>query len=229
MSNHIQSMLCLSTVHIKPETMIRLQEGDFEWLVSYRKEHPSDSDTVYGAFVLAGDISLEEGNPEIADIPEDLLQVLNYADAFHCAWIMFDVDEDEIGELPTYRSEWDAAIFCPQPDIKPEAKEQPQQNTVVHYMYRDGSNYKLWFEEILHGSMSDAEMASFESKHAEECFYPAKLGLPAPTFVSEGYAAYDDDPDCHEFCGLERTDLAATVELSVQDFVKKFPDAACGF
>ena len=73
----------------------------------YRKEHPNNSDEVYGAFINLADINLDEGSSDVRDVPEDLLMVLNYADSFDVHWIMFDCDADEIGELPTYRESWD--------------------------------------------------------------------------------------------------------------------------
>lgn len=101
MSDHIHKMLCLSTSHVKMETMRRLQDGDFDWLVSYRKEAPTDPELVFGAFVCADSIDVENSG-DTEDIPEDLMEVLHYADAFDCKWIMFDVDGDTIGDLPTY-------------------------------------------------------------------------------------------------------------------------------
>lgn len=107
MGEYIQKMLSLSTVHVMPETLERIQAGAFDWLICYRKEHPNNSDEVYGAFINLADINLDEGSSDVRDVPEDLLMVLNYADSFDVHWIMFDCDADEIGELCTYRESWD--------------------------------------------------------------------------------------------------------------------------
>lgn len=107
----IHNMLCLSTVHVKPETMRALEENRYNWLPSYRKINPFNTEESYGTFVLVGDMD-PQSEEDTADIPEDLQIVLNYADAFGCTWIMFDADEDEIGELPMYRDEWDRAVFA---------------------------------------------------------------------------------------------------------------------
>lgn len=101
MSDHVEQMLCLSTAHVRPETMSRLCTGDFDWLPSYRKEDPRDPEDIYGVFVLAGDISLES-EAETADIPDDLLTVLEYAHRIGAEWIMFDGIRDMIDELPTF-------------------------------------------------------------------------------------------------------------------------------
>ena len=219
MANNIQNMLCLSTVHIKPETLENLQEGNYVHLTSYRKEHPADSEEVYGAFVYVPSVCLEEGSEELEDIPEDLRIVLNYADSFNCQWLMFDCDEEEIGELPAYRSEWDEECFG-----NPPAPEVEEENTLVHYMYRDASNYKLAISVVIRGRLPEADMIAFNEEHGEDYFYPAKLGLDASNFVSAGYAAYDDDPDFHEFCYLEYSTSPANAELTVEEFVKKFPE-----
>lgn len=121
--NNIQKMLCLSTVHVKPDTLQRLQTGDFEWLISYRKEHPSDNEEVYGAFVLVSDITLEAA-AEISDVPEDLLHVLRFAHMHSCSWAMFDCDEEEISELPAYRREWDKELFRNPPEYKEEESDE---------------------------------------------------------------------------------------------------------
>ena len=104
----IYRMLACCTSHVRPETMRRLKEEDFEWLVSYRKEHPADTETVYGVFVPAFDLDISEDSLEAEDIPEDLLMLLRYAEAAGCYWIMLDIDEEELPGLKTYRDEWKA-------------------------------------------------------------------------------------------------------------------------
>ena len=101
-------MLACCTSHLRPETIKRLEDGDFEWLVGYRMEYPGDTETVYGVFVPALDLNISDCSPEIMDIPEDLLMLLQYADKVGYDWIMLDADEEEIPELQTYLDEWKA-------------------------------------------------------------------------------------------------------------------------
>lgn len=96
------------------------------------------------------------------------------------------------------------------------------QNTLVHYMYRDASNYKIGQSEIVSGVLSDKEIKSFNKKNEGKIFYPAKLGFSAETFADLGYQPYDDDPDFHEFCWLQKTEKAPTKSMDVHQFVKLF-------
>lgn len=182
---------------------------------------------VEDAIVLAGDKNLVDGGEEIADIPEDLLQVLRYADSRDCDWVMFDCDAEEIGDLPTYREEWDKYLGYeadPAEDSRAE-KEELQENTRVHYMYRDASNYKIGLDEILQGRLTENNMKTFNKKQEGINFHPAELGFNAETFVDLGYDPHEDDPDCHEFCWLEYTTERATVSnLTIEEFVDRFPD-----
>ena len=107
MDELIEKILSISTSHIKPETMRRLETNDFEWLVSYRKPNPRDDSESFGAFVLITDLDLDSSS-ETADIPKELLNVLRYAESFDCAWVMFDCDAPVCGDLPTYDFDWEA-------------------------------------------------------------------------------------------------------------------------
>ena len=111
MENHVCSMLCLSTVHIKPDTLQRLEDDDFEWLVSYKKASSAEPCESYGVFVLICDTDVRGGH-DMSDIPEDLITVLLYAVSNGCDWVMFDRDEEEVAALPQYRKEWNAERFC---------------------------------------------------------------------------------------------------------------------
>jgi hypothetical protein len=92
-------------------------------------------------------------------------------------------------------------------------------NTELNYMYRDASNYKLHFTEVLKGSVSDEEVESFNADYGDIWFYPGKIGLNADTFVDIGYKAYEDDPNWHELLYLKTTEKEPTVELSVDAFI----------
>ena len=79
----IRSFLTLSTAHITRETSDLLTEKGY----SYGE---------YGHFIWAG-------GPQ-ANVSGDLLDVINYARANWCAYVLLDRDGDTIDELPTY--EW---------------------------------------------------------------------------------------------------------------------------
>ena len=95
-------------------------------------------------------------------------------------------------------------------------------NTKLEYMYRDGANYKMFAEAVLPGTLSPAETAEILKQTRDEIFpdchyfYPGNIGLPAPTCASEGYDAYDDDPDWHELLNLSATDEEPTTEITAE-------------
>ena len=102
-----------------------------------------------------------------------------------------------------------------------------KKNTKVYYIYRDGANYKLHFSVILSGEISEDVWKKLEDAVCLDEFYPAKLGLPADTFVTQGYAEYPDDPDNHEIMYWESTDQKPTVNCSAEDFVNCLLNGAC--
>lgn len=102
-----------------------------------------------------------------------------------------------------------------------------QPNTRVDYMYRDGANYKLHLHEVVSGRVpaADTEPGWMERdgiKGDPERFYPAEIGFDSSTFTSEGYQPYDDDPDCHELCGVCYTDEEPTVGMTAEELVVAF-------
>lgn len=100
-------------------------------------------------------------------------------------------------------------------------------NTEVRYIYRDGANYKLHFSVILSGEISEDVWEKLDNTVYLDEFYPAKLGLPDDTFVTQGYAEYPDDPDNHEIIGWELTDKEPTVDCTAEDFVRSLLNGAC--
>ena len=104
----ISSMVALSSAHVRPATMVQLQNGCFDWLPSFRKEDYVTHES-YGAFIHTGKGTMEciGGN---AGIPEDLRDVLSYASEQDAEWVVLDRDADEDGSLPTYHSMWNGVI-----------------------------------------------------------------------------------------------------------------------
>lgn len=88
----IKKILEVSTAHITRKTDMWLAEGP-DGVVAYPKED-------YGWVIMVA--------PCEADIPDDLRQLIDYARACGCDWIMLDCDAPEIKDLPVYdwASEW---------------------------------------------------------------------------------------------------------------------------
>lgn len=99
-------------------------------------------------------------------------------------------------------------------------------NTAVNYIYRDGSNYKLFMFEIVEGTININDFFDDNSFNTD-VFYPAKIGFCADTFVDRGYEPYDDDPDFHEIISLERTCLSPTVKMTAKEFWDACKNGAC--
>lgn len=89
----IDSLLTLSTSHIKPSTREwlnnRLDEDD---LVVYEKEE-------YGWFILVNDLL------NYSQLPEDLRDVLNFCQQQKCTWLCLDRDGGECCNLPVYETD----------------------------------------------------------------------------------------------------------------------------
>ena len=95
-------------------------------------------------------------------------------------------------------------------------------NTKINYMYRDAANYKIHCEEVVKGEIDEKVCEEILEDMDCEPFYPTNIGFRAPTFVSQGYKPYDDDPDCHELYDLELTDEEPTVGMTAEEFVEAF-------
>ena len=96
-------------------------------------------------------------------------------------------------------------------------------NTKISYMYRDAANYKIHCEEVVKGEIRDEDREDLFENHPTELeeFYPATIGFKAPTFVTEGYKPYPDDPDTHEISDITLTESEPTVNMTVEDFVAR--------
>lgn len=91
----ISKMLTMSTAHIKKSTAEWLQN---EWqqcssLAVYKKG-------VYGWFVFVSNADVED---ETANIPEDLVCVINAAKKAGCDWLCLDSDGEKIDDLPEFK------------------------------------------------------------------------------------------------------------------------------
>lgn len=105
-------------------------------------------------------------------------------------------------------------------------------NTKIEYMYRDGGNYKIHAEAILEGSLTTEEIEEIfkmtEDAVFKDChfFYPGNIGLPAPTFESEGYRAYEDDPEWHELLNVTLTANDADTRVTAMEFLDAIRNGA---
>lgn len=84
----VQKMLDASTVHIKSSTAQWLETHP---IIMYDKGE-------YGWFIYTQSEELP------ADTPDDLIDVINYANSLGCSWLMLDRDGDIIDELGYF--EW---------------------------------------------------------------------------------------------------------------------------
>ena len=100
-------MLGLSTAHLTNETCKKIDEYCDICVRNQKHEdgyNETDIDIIayskgeYGWFVL---VCGWDDDPD-ANIPEDLKDCLEFASRHGYDWIMFDPEEDEVGELSTY-------------------------------------------------------------------------------------------------------------------------------
>lgn len=73
--------------------------------------------------------------------------------------------------------------------------------TKVHYLYRDASNYKIWGEALLEGSITRKDFHF----HEGDFFTPAEIGIAdlRKELIRQGYELNGDDHDWHELIELE--------------------------
>ena len=88
----ITNMLCLSTCHIKNKTDQLMKNHLINDVVYYPK---IESGNCYGYFIFADSILG-------SDVPEDLIQCIEFARTNGCDWINMDCDGDPIKELKNY-------------------------------------------------------------------------------------------------------------------------------
>lgn len=97
-------------------------------------------------------------------------------------------------------------------------------NTRINYTYRDASNYKASGSEIVKGIVKDSDLRK------REYFIPFEVGLPElqqqlTQFNGGGYT--EDDHVYHELDICDPTGDKPTLEMTAQEFIKKFNNAPC--
>ena len=94
MDLEISKMITLSTAHLSPDTMDKLD-------ADYSSVPPCFKKDKFGYFVLSNKDVMEDcGDDEY--FPKDLKQCVEFARLHDCDWIMFDGDADEVEELDVY-------------------------------------------------------------------------------------------------------------------------------
>lgn len=87
----ITKMLTLSTTHINPKTCSFLDSENIDIPV-YKKAE-------YGWFVF-----VDLDNEDLANLPNDLREIINYTKSNNCEWLCLDRDASISDEIPVY--EW---------------------------------------------------------------------------------------------------------------------------
>lgn len=103
-------------------------------------------------------------------------------------------------------------------------------NTRIDYLYRDGSNYKKGGQVILSGPADDGQVEEIMALMDRDLgsgpasFIPGQVGLEdlqGRFATANGQSRWDDEVDhpWHEVAGIEATDEAPSVAMSVADFL----------
>lgn len=77
--------------------------------------------------------------------------------------------------------------------------------TVMEYLYRDASNYKVWGSILLEGAFTHQDEAALRSElDSGEYFIPSKVGIEdlQSQIWSAGFPPNADDHEFHEFVEL---------------------------
>ena len=94
MGLEISKIITLSTAHISPSTMDKLDANSSSVPPCFKKDK-------FGYFMLSNEDVLND----YADneyFPKDLKQCVEFARLHDCDWIMFDGEADEVEELDVY-------------------------------------------------------------------------------------------------------------------------------
>lgn len=98
--------------------------------------------------------------------------------------------------------------------------------TKISYLYRDGSNYKVYNEVILAGRLTSVEKQTIlDSLYESDSFIPSVVGLPEEKFGTET----DDDMPFFELTKDDFEDVVAAVtpwiDFDVHELVMQFAAA----
>lgn|SRR3546814_846193 len=100
-----------------------------------------------------------------------------------------------------------------------ELGEAAAANTVIDYMYRDGSNWKTGAQVIFAGRITRDEISMIlNARYDDGWFIPGQVGM---TDLQEGWDSQLDHP-FHEICGFELTLAAPDDPREISQFVREF-------
>ena len=95
-------------------------------------------------------------------------------------------------------------------------------NTIMEYLYRDGSNYKVWTQVILEGEISQEQKDTIRDCLDCNDFIPSQVGLPEHRFESVNE---DDGPwfELYPDTAFTATDEEAD-GMTVDELVARFKE-----
>lgn len=102
-----------------------------------------------------------------------------------------------------YASDENVSFFCLE---TPKARPKGARNTRINYLYRDGSNYKIWTSVVVRGRLSQQDCAQIISCCEDGTYFiPYQVGLPENRFET----VTDDD---HVWFELDKESFEPTVD-----------------
>ncbi len=103
---------------------------------------------------------------------------------------------------------------------------EPTTNTLFSYLYRDGSNSKVYKDIILKGKFRKNELIQIRQKLQDGMYFiPYQVGLPMPQFEAEWDLLEETDHPWVEInleSDIAETQDEATLELTCQDVAASF-------
>ena len=96
-------------------------------------------------------------------------------------------------------------------------------NTKIEYMYRDASNWKDWYAVVVKGKITTEQYDEIQDCLDDEKFIAAQVGLAADGI--RGYDVNEDDHPWYEMGAISLTEEAPTVNITIDELVKRFKEA----
>lgn len=96
-------------------------------------------------------------------------------------------------------------------------------NTVIDYLYRDGSNYKKANQQVVSGELNELQIEEiWNSCEEREYFIPRQVGLPEERF----YPFSEDDHAWFELRMIFPTTMNPTLDLTARELHESFIEAS---
>ena len=96
-------------------------------------------------------------------------------------------------------------------------------NTIMEYLYRDGSNYKIWTRVVLEGEISQEQKDTIrDCLDCNDSFIPSQVGLPERRFENVNE---DDGPWFELYPDTASTETDEEADgLTVDELVARFKE-----